>query len=241
MDDEQHGTATARGLTVLARELGELVQVLMADGGADLPPSRIVACAAELMPTSAQVAVTLIRDGKLETAAASDWLCERVDAIQAEVDEGPALAPLITSDVIQVDDLTVDSPWPRFAEETLRFTNFRSLLSYRIYLAERHRAGLTFYSSWPHAFNDLDVASGAIFAAYCSLSAVTNLLGDREIHPRRGLEAHREIGIAIGILMAQQSVTSEEALGRLCEASRRINVRLPEVAAEVARTRQLPP
>src|SRR4029079_57595 len=44
----------------------------------------------------------------------------------------------------------------------------RSIVGYRLYLAPGVRAALTFYSDWPHAFDELAIACGSIFAAYCS-------------------------------------------------------------------------
>jgi hypothetical protein len=231
---------TAGPLAMLADHLGELVQLLVTEGERSLPPERIVSVAQHLMPTRAHVALTSVHDGHVVTEAASDWTCERVDAIQADMQQGPAFEPLVTNDYINVDDVAATSAWPRFVSELTTFTNYRSILTYRIYLSRRHRAGLTFYSTWPHAFDEVAVATGAIFAAYCTLSAISRLLED-EIHPRRAMETHREIGIALGILMAREQLSSDQALGRLAEASHHLHRRLADVATHLARTGTLPP
>ncbi len=113
------------------------------------------------------------------------------------------------------------------------------MISYRLYLGRHHRAALTFYSIWPHGFDDVAAAVGAIFAAYCSLALITQVLGD-DVHPRRGAEVHREIGVAIGILMATGELAADEAFARLQNASQRLDRELREVARHVTSTGQLP-
>lgn len=68
---------------------------------------------------------------------------------------------------------------------------------------------------------------------------ITQHLGD-DVHPRRAAEVHREIGVAVGILMATGELGSEEAFAQLHNASRRLHRDLRDVARHVTATRQLP-
>ena len=54
------------------------------------------------------------------------------------------------------------------------------------------------------------------------------------------LESNRRIGSAIGILMARELLTAEQAFARLREASQRLHRKLRDIADEVVRTGQLP-
>ena len=113
------------------------------------------------------------------------------------------------------------------------------MISYRLYLGRHRRGALSFYSTWPHAFDDMAAAIGAIFAAYCSLALITPALGD-DVHPRRAAEVHREIGVAIGILMAAGELGVDEAFTKLHGASRRLHRDLQDVARHVTVSGQLP-
>ncbi len=57
---------------------------------------------------------------------------------------------------------------------------------------------------------------------------------------RTALASSRQIGIAIGILMASDRSTSDAAFDRLVRASRNSNRKLRDLADEVVRTGALP-
>ena len=56
---------------------------------------------------------------------------------------------------------------------------------------------------------------------------------DRADSLRRGLESNREVGKAIGLLMAAHHIGSDEAFEVLRKASNDMNMKLTEVAREV--------
>ena len=60
------------------------------------------------------------------------------------------------------------------------------------------------------------------------------------VHLRRALDHSRDIGAAIGVLMAMKKVTREEAFGLLRRASQDQNRKLYELALEVLSTGELP-
>lgn len=93
--------------------------------------------------------------------------------------------------------------WARY----LRSARHRSTVVYRLYLAPRLRAALVLYSDWPHAFDELAIATGSIFAAYCSPVVIADNPGrsalgapsprgtPRDRRRRRAAHATEEIGI----------------------------------------------
>jgi AmiR/NasT family two-component response regulator len=64
---------------------------------------------------------------------------------------------------------------------------------------------------------------------------------DTANHLTRALETNREVGIAMGILMANGQLTSQQAFDQLRTASQTLNRKLHAIAADVDRTGQLPP
>ena len=97
-------------------------------------------------------------------------------------------------------------------------------MGYRLYVAPGVRAALTFYSDWPHAFDELAIACGSIFAAYCSPMVFTEDV----------------LGIAVGILLATDKIDVATAFDRLHRAGRRLRRTLPDVARRVVDDRRLP-
>jgi AmiR/NasT family two-component response regulator len=62
---------------------------------------------------------------------------------------------------------------------------------------------------------------------------------DEPVAERRAADVHREIGVAIGILMANGDLSTEAAYQQLHNASRRLQRSLPDVARTVIARRHL--
>jgi hypothetical protein len=224
----------------LAAAFNTLVQALLDDGHAELTPQRIVDLAARVMPGCQHASVVVIEQDRPQTLANTDAVPDHVDAVQFDVREGPSWEVLVTDDYVRADNLANDPRWPQFGSRAVQVGGIRSMLSYRLYLGRHRRAALSFYSTWPYAFDDTTAAIGTIFAAYCSLALITQQLGD-EVHPRRVANVHREIGYAIGILMVTEGgCTADQAFTKLHAASQRLHRDLRDVARHVATTGRLP-
>ncbi len=63
---------------------------------------------------------------------------------------------------------------------------------------------------------------------------------DEANHLQRVLKTNREIGVAMGILMAGGTLTSQQAFDQLRIASQHLNRKLHDIAADVAVTWRLP-
>ena len=131
-------------------------------------------------------------------------------------------------------DLRTDNRWPRFARAIVDQTPARSILSYRLFLTEQQGAGLNLYGTRPGAFSDQSIATGAVFAAYASMALLAAARQDTTHHLTRALETNREIGVAMGILMAHGRLTSQQAFDQLRSASQHLNRKLHDIAADVA-------
>jgi len=113
--------------------------------------------------------------------------------------------------VVLANDLRTDTRWPRFTHAVVDATPARSMLSFRLFLTEQNRAGLNLYATRPGAFTDQSIATGSMFAAYSSMALLAAAGQDRNHHLLRAVESNREIGIAIGILMAAGSSPSSNS------------------------------
>ncbi len=236
---DTEGTATGsgsapQGLALLAHEFVDLVEVLYDAETSMLTTDRLVTVATHAVESAEHAAVTVVSDGVLRTEAATSSTASRVDRIAAEVGRGPAFDALHTSSVVIAHDLDADTSWPELGRRVTAETPVRSILACRLYLADRHTAALNLYSSFPHAFDTTDAATATILAAYCSLALLTQLLGDDTVHPDRVRESHREVGIAIGLLMARRGITAEDAYAELRHASTTLNRSLPDIATLIS-------
>ena len=114
------------------------------------------------------------------------------------------------------------------------------MLSFRLFLTEQNRAALNLYATQPGAFTEQSTATGSMFAAYASMAMIAAARNDTANHLTRALESNREIGVAMGILMANGKLTSQQAFDQLRTASQNLNRKLHAIAAEVAATGTLP-
>jgi hypothetical protein len=241
MTDADHGRADFTAISELAEAFTALVDALSSgDGLPAMSPERIVAVAAGCMPSSDDVALTVAKNDRAHLLAATSDLVRQVDRIRLEVGHGPVLDIVETNDLVLSNDLAADLRWPVFGSRAVEQLGIRSVVGYRLYLSPGVRAALTFYSEWPHAFDDLAIATGSIFAAYCSLVVFTETVLRTHLTPRRAAEVHREIGVAVGILMATEEIDTATAFRRLHRAARQLHRDLPEVARHVVGHRRLP-
>ncbi|GGL97416.1 hypothetical protein GCM10011594_16480 [Nakamurella endophytica] len=117
----------------------------------------------------------------------------------------------------------------------------RSMLSFRIRQNKpREGAALNFYATRTGVFDDRSVATGSLFAACTAMALRVDELQGRVVHLERALQSNRQIGTALGILMARELYTEEHAFDLLREASQRLNRKLADIADEVTVTGLLP-
>jgi ANTAR domain/GAF domain len=228
-------------MNTLISQLYDLVQAMSEDQADGISTSRVVQFAAAGMPGVEHAGISLIQGNKQpETVAATGDLPLRVDEIHYELGEGPCLQALAQSDLVSSGDLSKDQQWPRFGPRVVEDTGVRSMVSFRLFLSQESRGALNFYSSRPQTFDQLALGVGALFAAYASLTLLNELHRDKAINLERALESSREIGTAVGILMARQLCTYDQAFDMLRAASQHTQRKLRDIARDVRETGALP-
>lgn len=238
--DEHERAQDFAALAELAEAFNALVRALHEGDPVVLTPARVVEVAAACMPRSQHAALTVIDHGQVQNIAATSDVPSLVDRIRDDTEQGPALDVLDTNDLVMSGDLIDDPRWPLFGSRVTETTGIRSIVSYRLHLSPNHRAALTFYSNWPYAFDELAIATGAIFAAYGSLTLTSEIVLNEPVTARRSADVHREIGVAIGILMATTDLSTQSAYQQLYVASQRLHRSLPSLARHVIAHRSMP-
>lgn len=243
MSTDEETRQAAGVLASMAGEFTDLARLMTTEDAAQPADTlrRLVAVAARAVVGSEHAAISLIAgDGPPRTDPSSDELPLQIDRIQYETREGPCVQALTASDLVLTNDLAATPDWPAFARRAVTETGVRSMLSYRLFLNDGNRGALNFYATKPDAFDMSSVATGSIFAAYASMAQLAVLHQDLAIHLTRAVESNREIGVAMGILMANKRLTQEQAFTSLRVASQHLHRKLRDIAADVIYTGALP-
>lgn len=192
--------------------------------------ARIAELAPGLVPGADHCGITVVRRHHLARAGSSSAVAARVDALQHGAGEGPCAEAVRTHRVQIVPDATVDDRWPALMGRTVAETPVRSFLAHRLFVEDRTFGALNLYAERPDAFDERSLELAALLAAHAAI-ALVNL---QDVHGLRHALAGRDlISTAKGILMAREGVGQQEAFEMLRAASRRSNVPLRDLAAQI--------
>jgi GAF domain-containing protein len=220
-----------------------LVSVLVdGRGGGRLDAERVLGFATRAVPGAGWSGITLLREGRRPTGVVSvGEVGAEVDALQHELREGPCIDAAARDDVVVVTDLAGDERYPRFGPRCVQETGVRSILAVRTLLDDgERRAALNLYAERPDAFSPTDVAVAVMFAPFVGMAVQAQVHAQEAAHLQLALESSRQIGSAVGILMANDRLTADAAFSALVQASRTLNRKLRDIADEVTRTGALP-
>jgi hypothetical protein len=221
--------------------LFDQVAVLVAGDTGVVDSTRAVQLASEAVPHGEHCGITLLRPRQRpRTIAYTDEVSPAVDALQYQLDEGPCLDAAEADAVVRVPNLAEDDRWPRFAPRCVEQTGIRSMLSIRLPIGGDDRAGMNFYARSPGAFDEMDLRVGSILATYAALAVRGELHRQDVANLQAALQSNRQIGTAVGILMATEKVTEDRAFELLREASNQLNRKLADIAGQVNLTGALP-
>lgn len=200
----------------------------------------LVALAVQVIPGCDWAAITEWPVGRgPRTLAASGGTASTADQLQYTLREGPCLTAANYDEALRIDDVADDDRWPAFTQALHRDTPIRAILS--VPFTDRpHRTALNMYGARPNAFDTAAVNLGALFAAQAQVMLLHAGATETVESLGRALSASRQIGAAIGILMATHKVREEEAFDLLRESSQHLNRKLRDIATDVTETGELP-
>jgi GAF domain-containing protein len=202
----------------------------------------IVEHAAATIEGADDAAITVKRGvQRYQTVASTGELPLLVDAIQYRTGEGPCLQALEEHHVLQCEDLGNDARWPTFGPAARATTGAVSMMSHRLFLEDSDTIGaLNLYSRKPAAFAELELTALDDLATHCAIALATAAEREQNQHLRAALETNRDIGVAVGILMASKLVTKQQAFDALRITSQHTHRKLHLVALDVIETGELP-
>jgi hypothetical protein len=227
--------------TALAMAFAQIAEHLYEADTFDEVLSRIAQAAVSTVMGCQLASITLRKDGAFRTVASTHAAATEVDQAQYQASEGPCLDAV--DDAIVYAPAFPDNRWPRLGACPTE-SGVQSAVSYRLVTAALTDASLggslNSYASSPHAFDVEAREIGLVLAAHASVAAST-------VHERTALEqlggrlhealsSRDVIGQAKGILMERLRITPDDAFDALRRASQRLNLKLREIAQNLAET-----
>jgi GAF domain-containing protein len=217
--------------TILARMGG----VLLTEDTLDAVLDLISSLARSTIQGADAVSVTLVRDGKIITAAYTDDSVMQLDSVQYENHSGPCVSALDEGVVIDSKKLAEETRWPEF-RVVARDNGIAAVRSSPLKVHDRAIGALNLYSRSSRGFDEsheiveLFGNQASIILANAEAYTSSELLNEQL---REALRSREMIGQAKGILMEREGCSADEAFDVLRRASQNSNKKLRDIAKEV--------
>jgi GAF domain-containing protein len=184
------------------------------------------------------VSITLPRNGRFGTVAASNDVVLEMDHDQYDTGEGPCLDAAIQGERFHIHALGEEQRWPAFVPRA-RARGIESILSTPLVASERPIGALNVYSRMVGAFAVHEKEWADQFAAEAATVVSTARL-DESVHGlssqiRAALQSREVIALAQGMIMQRDGVDPTVAHATLIETSRSTGRRLRDVSEDLVR------
>jgi GAF domain-containing protein len=221
----------------VSEQFAELAHDLRVQTDADGALTRMLDLVVEHAPGADYASVTTCRKSPRALASTAP-MATRAEKAQRDGRQGPGYACIEDRWVYVIGDLATDPRWPGFAKDVLAATTVRSLAA--VPLPAPTAACLTVFSEQPNSFTDSAIGQITTLAAHVSTLVALHEAAEEAANLQIALASNRDIGVAIGILMAQRRVTAEAAYDQLKQASQDLHRKLHDIAGDVMLTGTLP-
>lgn len=209
-----------------------LAEIVYSSDSFDSVFDSLCTAATRLVDGCDHASLMVRRNTGIETAACSDDVARLVDRFERELNDGPCVDAIV-DEAYQLDpDITRGCRWPSLAERVVEETPVRGMAGFRMLVDGDKVGALNVFSDTPAALTVTSADQATILAAFSSVALAAVEHKEQAASLRAGLESNREIGQAVGLLMAAHHVDDREAFALLRKASQDLNVKLADVARE---------
>jgi anti-anti-sigma factor len=174
----------------------------------------VVALARSIIRGADGVSVSLRRDGRLVTVAASDQTITDMDASQYATGEGPCIDASVQGLWFQVDELAVETRWPGFTP-LAKALGINAIMSTPLHVGDRPLGAINIYSRTESAFDEEGRRMASVFAAEASKVLRDARLEDDDRSPaqqfEQALRCRTVITQAQGVIMERVGVADDIA------------------------------
>lgn len=230
---EQHSD-----MVELSQGFAQLSGEVRAAGDTPGALQRIVDLAVKSVDECRYATIATLRAQSGQLLASSEPTGAKLEQLQIELAEGPSWDAAQLPEAQVLTDLISESRWPRFAAAAVKHTEIRTVVAFK--LSDATDTVLTMYSDSADGFGDESMSIATIFASQASTLIALLAAEDHSANLETALQSSREIGMALGILMAHRKITNEVAFDLLRSASQNLHRKLRDVASEVMETGTLP-
>jgi GAF domain-containing protein len=228
----------------LASSLAEVSALLVCDERLEGLLERMTRLVVDTIPPATACGITLSPDGpdgKAFTAAADSDVAGRVDEVQYGTGVGPCLESLKTGLMITSEDLRREPRWPGFSERAVEL-GVLSILAIPLAVREQVIGVLNLYGGEAHPYTPAELRLGELFGAQAAYTISAALRYSNQVELTQQLQtaltSRAVIDQAIGIIMAQNHCSPEQAFGVLRTASQNRNIKVRDIAARVVESAQ---
>lgn len=209
---------------------------------ADFAPTAIhhalASAAVQLVDGCDHASIMVASNGRFLTVASTDEVAAHVDLLEREVGSGPCVDAIVEEGFQRDANLENGSHWPELAKRVLAETPVRGMIGYRILADNRKVGALNVFADTPDALTEKSADQGAVVASFASVAFMMLSAKNQAETMSRGLDSNREIGKAIGLLMAAHRFTEDEAFELLRTTSQNLNMKISAVARKVVEGQQ---
>jgi GAF domain-containing protein len=218
-----------------AAAVPELVSLLLTTRSVETFLEHLAGTAATTL--GASCGITIRRGDQPLTVASSDALAAAVDEVQYGEGQGPCLHSMSSGEVVSVPDVSKEVRWGGYPAYATAH-GVRSSLSLPLVDQGEISGALNLYGTTISAFDDpADVARATTFAAQggAVLGVAVRQAKQAQLTEqlREALSSRAIIDQAIGVLMAQQRCSADDAFAILRRASQNRNRKLRDIASDI--------
>jgi transcriptional regulator with GAF, ATPase, and Fis domain len=226
-------TGSTQGEDALAVLLSDLARSLEQEDDTEAMLKSVVQGAIALVPGVQAGSISVVTGRRhVNSQAASSDLPARVDELQEAVGEGPCLDAVYEHQTVRVENMATETRWPKFAAAAFA-AGAGSMLSFQLYVEGDNLGALNLYSAEPGSFDDESEHVGLLFASHAAV-ALAGVQKHQQL--TQGMATRDLIGQAKGRLMERYDINGERAFALLVRVSQTRNMKLREVAEELALT-----
>jgi GAF domain-containing protein len=180
--------------------------------------------------------IALLRQRKAATVASSGDTAQVVSQLEFESSDSPGITASEGHLTVHAPDLGLEDRWPGYSEAVIGH-GIRSVLAIPFGLEGETKATLLLYSHRAGRFEGRILETAEDFVRQTSLALRLAVrfahYSDTAAHLRATLESRTVIDMAVGIIMAQNRCSQQEAFSLLKAASSTRNSKLHTVASAV--------
>jgi len=218
-----------------AAAVPELVSLLLTTRSVEHFLEHLAVTAATTL--GASCGITIRRGDQPLTVASSDALAAAVDEVQYGEGQGPCLHAMNAGELVAMPDISTEVRWGGYPAYAAAH-GVRSSLSLPLADQGEVSGALNLYSTTVGAFDDpADIARATVFASQggAVLGVAVRQAKQAELTEqlREALSSRAVIDQAIGVLMAQQRCSADDAFAVLRRASQNRNRKLRDIASDI--------